>query len=45
MFPFFSFSYCPASEGAAGYKELGGERARTADLSQPKGYSIPYDIM
>ena len=31
-------------EGLMGYKELGGDRARPADLHWSKGYSVPYNI-
>ena len=41
----FIFSHCPASNGLGGYKELGGDRARTVALNWPKGYPIPYGIM
>ena len=45
MFQFLSFLYCPASQGTKGHKELGGGRTRTADLSWPRRYSVPYSIM
>ena len=35
----------PHSEKAGGGKRLGGDKARTADPSGPKGYSTPYDVM
>lgn len=31
--------------GLRGHKEPGGDRTKTADLTWPNRYSIPYDIM
>jgi len=40
MFPFFSFSYCSASEEAGEHSKLGRDRIRTAYINWPKRYSI-----
>jgi len=42
----FSVSY-PAPPGSrlGVQKKLGGDTVRTADPNQPKGYSIPHNVM
>lgn len=41
----FSFLCCFSFEKLGVHRELRGNRARTADLSWPKGYRIQYDII
>ena len=44
-FGFSASHILPTVRRLEGHKKPGRDRTRTADLKQPKGYSIPYDIV